>query len=186
MMYANTTTTSTHFPNQTHYLFCRRGAHYLFCRLSLIHEIGDGCCLSLLPATVLLISCLLTMILAFSFLSFFSQSFVLYGHPPSKYNSCCRRTRGECTCFEMRLIFPWICVLVWRRCRLDQVVPGIGVKHFHWAIAFFGLFNAYYFESNDRQARETGIYDLGVRRREGHHQCLQISSTYVISCFIYC
>jgi hypothetical protein len=36
-------------------------------------------------------------------------------------------------------ISPRICVIVWIRCRLGGVVPGIGVKHFLWALAFLGF-----------------------------------------------
>jgi hypothetical protein len=57
-------------------------------------------------------------------------------------------------------ISPRICVIVWRRCRLEQVVPGIVVNHFFGACFFEDLFNANYFESNDGQASE-GYLGLG-------------------------
>jgi hypothetical protein len=38
-------------------------------------------------------------------------------------------------------ISPRICVIVWIRCRLGEVVPGIGVKNFLWALAFFRVYS---------------------------------------------
>jgi hypothetical protein len=42
-------------------------------------------------------------------------------------------------------ISPRICVIVSRRCRLDQVLPGIGVNHFLWALAFLRIYSTHIF-----------------------------------------
>jgi hypothetical protein len=39
-------------------------------------------------------------------------------------------------------ISPWICVILWIRCRLGEVVPGIGVNHVMWALAFFRVYSS--------------------------------------------
>jgi hypothetical protein len=38
-------------------------------------------------------------------------------------------------------ISPRICVIVWRRCPLDQIVSGIGVNHFICALAFWRIYS---------------------------------------------
>jgi hypothetical protein len=40
-------------------------------------------------------------------------------------------------------ISPRICVIVWRRCRLNKVVPGIGVNQFLWALAFLRIYSTH-------------------------------------------
>jgi hypothetical protein len=37
-------------------------------------------------------------------------------------------------------ISPRMCCIVWVRCRLRQEIPGVGVKHFLWALAFFRVY----------------------------------------------
>jgi hypothetical protein len=37
-------------------------------------------------------------------------------------------------------ISPRMCCIVWVRCRLRQEIPGVGVKHFLWALAFLRVY----------------------------------------------
>jgi hypothetical protein len=101
----------------------------------------------------------------------------MYGHPHIRRIHAAGEHAGSGHFQDAFRISPWICVLLRRRCWLEQIVPEIDMPNFTLALDVKGLLNAHYLESKDGQANETGIYDFGVGSREGRLQCLRRSST---------
>jgi hypothetical protein len=135
--YTNTTTTRTNFPNQAHYLFRMCGASSLFLLSSLAHSGG----VRWLPPAACDLPWYWSFLIYWQdtiFSSFFSFDSCLYSMVfPRKWEFTLQANAWGVGVFQDAFVIsPRMCVLMWRRCRVDQVVPGIGVKHFLWVLAF--------------------------------------------------